>query len=422
MKTLLYFEEYYGPVSEALDKREDLFIIKVRKNISYWKYFPNETAEQHWGSHNSRIYYFDPTNSFNYEIMAFKNWLEYHNFKPEYFLNDSEYFMELSNKIARELNLECLSEKQVEWVRDKYAMKERFNEIGLKTVQYAAVENLEDVKDFFAKSNNNPIVFKPRKGMNSKNVFILKSLDDIDSLNVEIKPNKYMVETYCADQEWSIESLVQDGTVLDSYVTYIPNRTLWAAMNNRLNCHMTVPIIPEYFNFIPKTFIQNIVDGMNLKNGTMTIEVFIDGEGNVMPSELGWRLPGCQATKNHSLSYGFDMPNTLIDIAIHKKVNLNYKDIIDSVGDLYLPNKSGLIVNITSIDELLNMDGVIDGEMFVKQGEYREKRRVGNDASGWVEVEGKDEFDVLSKMKKIYDKFIIETDEEIGEKKYVKKI
>ena len=95
--------------------------------------------------------------------------------------------------------------------------------------------------------------------------------------------------------------------MLDSYVTYIPNRTLWAAMDNNLNCHMTVPKVPSYFKFDPKEFIQKIVDGMNLKNGAMTIEVFIDQEGNIMPSELGWRLPGCQATKNHSRSYGFDM-------------------------------------------------------------------------------------------------------------------
>ena len=41
---------------------------------------------------------------------------------------------------------------------------------------------------------------------------------------------------------------------------------------------MTVPKIPKYFKFIPKDFIQKIVNGMNLKNGAMTIEVFIDEE------------------------------------------------------------------------------------------------------------------------------------------------
>ena len=161
---------------------------------------------------------------------------------------------------------------------------------------------------------------------------------------------------------------------------------------------------------------------MNLRNGAMTIEVFIDNEGNVMPSELGWRLPGCQATKNHSRSYGFDMCDSLIDIAIHKKVDLKYRNEIISIGDLYPPNKSGLIEKITPLEKLLEMDGVIDGEMFVKTGDYQEKRRVGNDASGWVQVSGKNEFDTLRKMQAVYDAFEIVSSNDVGGKKYVKKI
>jgi len=155
---------------------------------------------------------------------------------------------------------------------------------------------------------------------------------------------------------------------------------------------------------------------MNLKNGVMTIEVFISDNGKVMPSELGWRLPGCQATTNHGFSYGIDIYELLIDIMLDKKVELNYRDKIISVGDLYLPNKEGIITNITSLDELLKMDGVIQGEMFAKLGEYQVKRRVGNDASGWVQVMGDNEIETLKKMQLIFDKFVIETDKDIKER------
>lgn len=132
------------------------------------------------------------------------------------------------------------------------------------------------------------------------------------------------------------------------------------------------------------------------------------------PSELGWRLPGCQATLNHSYSYGIDIYNALLDIAIHKKVNLKYQDKIVSVGDLYLPNKEGIIKKITPLEELLKIDGVIGGELFAKVGEYQKKRRVGNDASGWVQVLGNDENETLQKMKKIYDNFEIEVSNDAG--------
>ena len=287
---------------------------------------------------------------------------------------------------------------------------------------FKEINSRDELKDFFVSNGSKRIIFKPRRGMNSIETYMINSLEDIENLDIDITPGKYMAEEFCYDHEWSIESLVQDGKVLDSYVTYIPNPTIWASISNDLNCHMTVTQIPSYFKFVPKKFIQQIVSGMDLKDGVMTIEVFISDDGNVKASELGWRLPGCQATLNHSYSYGIDIYNILLDIAIHKKVNLEYNERIVSVGDLYLPNKEGIIEKITPLEELLKMDGVIDGEMFAKVGEYQKKRRVGNDASGWVLVIGENECDTLQKMQSIYDAFEIEVLDYKGGKKYVRKI
>ena len=151
----------------------------------------------------------------------------------------------------------------------------------------------------------------------------------------------------------------------------------------------------------------------------MTIEVFINKNGNILPSELGWRLPGCQATLNHSYSYGINIYNILIDIALNNKVKLDYRNPIVSVGDLYLPNKEGIIKDFTTLDELLQMDGVIGGELFIRKGEYQKKRRVGNDASGWVQVIGKNENETLRKMQNIFNNYHISVERE---DKYVKKI
>lgn len=418
MKTLLYFEEYESNLSHELLKRKDIkpIIIRTNKNM---KFFNESYLES---TKNVLNYVIDYYNDSDDEVLKFKKWLEDNDIKIDYFLNDSEYYLEFSNKFARKLGLYALSDEQICWVRDKVDMKKRFREIGLDTVDFKEINSKEELKNFFVNNGSKRIIFKPRRGMNSIETYMINSLEDIDNLEIDIIHGKYMAEDFCYDHEWSIESLVQNGKVLDSYVTYIPNPTIWASISNDLNCHMTVPKIPSYFKFVPKEFIQQIVSGMNLKDGAMTIEVFISNDGNIKASELGWRLPGCQATLNHSYSYGIDIYNLLLDIAIHKKVNLKYQDKIVSVGDLYLPNKEGIIEQITSLEELLKMDGAIGGELFAKIGEYQTKRRVGNDASGWVQVLGENEFDTLQKMQKIYDIFEIEVSNDMGGKKYVKKI
>lgn len=418
MITLLYFEEYESNLSHELLKRKDInpIIIRTNKNMKFFN-------ESYLESTKSILnYVIDYYNDIDNEVLKFKKWLEDNDIKIDYFLNDSEYYLEFSNRFARKLGLYALTDEQISWVRDKVDMKKRFREIGLDTVDFRKINSKDELKKFFLDNGSKRIIFKPRRGMNSIKTYMINSLEDIDVLEIDIIPGKYMAEDFCYDHEWSIESLVQDGEVLDSYVTYIPNPTIWASISNNLNCHMTVPKIPSYFKFVPKEFIQQIVSGMNLKDGAMTIEVFISNDGNIKASELGWRLPGCQATLNHSYSYGIDIYNLLLDIAIHKKVNLKYQDKIVSVGDLYLPNKEGIIEQITPLEELLKMDGVIGGELFTKIGEYQTKRRVGNDASGWVQVLGENEFDTLQKMQKIYDIFEIEVSNAIGGKKYVKKI
>ena len=418
MKTLLYFEEYESNLSHKLLNRRDIqpIIIRTNKNM---RFFSDEYLE---ATKDVLNYVIDYYNDIDDEVDKFRKWLEDNKIIIDYFLNDSEYYLEFSNVFARKLGLYALSDEQISWVRDKVDMKKRFRQIGLDTVMFKEINNKNELKDFFVSNGCKRIIFKPRRGMNSIETYMINSLEDIENLNIDITPGKYMAEEFCYDHEWSIESLVQDGKVLDSYVTYIPNPTIWASISNDLNCHMTVTQIPSYFKFVPKKFIQQIVSGMDLKDGVMTIEVFISDDGNVKASELGWRLPGCQATLNHSYSYGIDIYNILLDIAIHKKVNLEYNERIVSVGDLYLPNKEGIIEKITPLEELLKMDGVIDGEMFAKVGEYQKKRRVGNDASGWVLVIGENECDTLQKMQSIYDSFEIEVLDYKGGKKYVRKI
>ncbi|MEF9985451.1 MAG: hypothetical protein RR404_03330 [Bacilli bacterium] len=418
MKNLLYFEEYESNLSHELLKRNDinLVILRSKKNM---KFFSKEYLEL---TKKNNVFISDYEKTIQEEVNRFKNWSKEKKLIPEYFLNDSEFYLEYANEFARKLNLECLSEEQVRWVRDKVDMKEKFNKIGLKTVDYKPVESKDDVKDFFIKHGSKRIIFKPRRGMNSIDTYKIESLEDIENIDVKFKKEKYMVEDFCYDHEWSIESLIQDGKVLDSYLTYIPNATIWATISNDLNCHITVPKIPDYFKFIPKDLIQAIVSGMKLKNGTMTIEVFINKNGTVMPSELGWRLPGCQATTNHAISYGIDIYNTLIDIALKNKVYLKYRNKILSVGDLYLPNKEGIIEDFTSLEELYKMGNVINGELFIKKGQFNKKRRVGNDSCGWIQVVGSDERESLQIMQNIYDNFKIVTKEELEKKRYVKKI
>ena len=403
--TLLYFEEYESNLSRKIFSRNDIEFVILRTNKNM-KFFTNDYLKK---TQRYKVFVADYNKPIIEEVKRFKKWSTENSIQVTHFLNDSEYYLEYANIFAKHLKFGALSTEQIKWVRDKIDMKNKFREIGLDTVDFYPVDSKKDFLDLTCKKYENGMIFKPRRGMNSIDTYRIEDEQSVDDLPIEFINDKYMIEEFCTDQEWSIESIVQNGKVLDSYVTYIPNPTIWASIENKLNCHMTVPDPSKYFNVKPKEYIQRIVDGMSLKDGVMTIEVFVNKKGDIKASELGWRLPGCQATLNHSLSYGIDIYDILIDIAIGKKVTLKYKKQLSSVGDLYLPNKEGVVTRITQLEELLKIDGTINGEIYAEIGKYQKKRRVGNDASGWIQVEGVNENDSLKKMQYIYDNYIIET-------------
>ena len=205
MTTLLYFEEYESNLSHVLLNRKDInpIIIRTNKNM---KFFNESYLES---TKNVLNYVIDYYNDIDDEVLKFKNWLKDNDIKIDYFLNDSEYYLEFSNRFARKLGLYALTDEQICWVRDKVDMKKRFRGIGLDTVDFKEINSKDELKKFFIGNGSKRIIFKPRRGMNSIETYMINTLEDIDGLEIDIIPGKYMAEDFCYDHEWSIESLVQ---------------------------------------------------------------------------------------------------------------------------------------------------------------------------------------------------------------------
>ena len=137
MTTLLYFEEYESNLSHELLNRKDIkpIIIRTNKNMKFFN-------ESYLESTKSILnYVIDYYNDIDNEVLKFKKWLEDNDIKIDYFLNDSEYYLEFSNKFARKLGLYALTDEQIRWVRDKVDMKKRFREIGLDTVDFKEINS-----------------------------------------------------------------------------------------------------------------------------------------------------------------------------------------------------------------------------------------------------------------------------------------
>jgi len=402
--TLLYVEEVRNSLSQKVISRKDIDVVLIR-------FKQNMFFEDTYLKQTSKIpcFVFDKKNTVKKEVNKFKIFCSINNITVDYFYNDSEYNQELIQEFASLLNLPgSLNKRQALCVRDKAVMKDKIQEIGYRTMAYDEVSSIEDVSLFAKKCEGFPVIVKWRRGLSSKEVYKVKNIKQLEKLGLVFSTGRYIVEEYCPDLIWCVDSLIQNGKVVATFYAWLPYTNLSFAEKKEKFAQITVSSKPKWFKFDGSKITQNIVNELGLQNGYMHLEAFVDSFGQPVICEFAWRTPGEHMLLNHSIAFGVDVYSLLIDIMVKKPVTLKLKGK-KSVGDMFLPISDGIISDISSYKSLKNKKGVIGGEVVYKVGDMVEAKRQYTSCSGWVQVSGKNEREVLERMLDIYDVFYIKT-------------
>ncbi|MGK5632079.1 ATP-grasp domain-containing protein [Streptomyces sp. URMC 123] len=357
---------------------------------------------------------------------------------PTRFCNPSEPRQAIAQRFAALAGLPHLSERQVRWVRDKVAMKDRFRELGLRTAEYArltpptgptagpgassaspgactagpgastagpaASSSLATEVERFAALHGWPVVLKPVDSFACVDTHLLRGPGALNAL--DLPDRAWMVESFLGGTEWEACALIAGGEVVDVWPSAMPCRPL-DIVAGALNANISVGTPGQGPPVDVAALVRRIVTGMGLDHGYLHMEFFVDG-GEVYAGEVGLRPAGCEIVANHGHAYGFDVFGATLDAYLGRRPVLTYGRR-RCVGDLLLPLPgSGRVVRITSRAELLRLDGVIEAVLRVRPGDRVSARRASNNASGYVHVVGDSAAEVESRMRRVLDAFTIE--------------
>jgi hypothetical protein len=404
-KTLLFVEEIKSSLSQKVVSRKDLQIVLIRFKQSMF-------FDDVYLAKTSHIptFIIDKSNLIESEVSKFKKFCRENNIKIDYFYNDSEYNQEFIQDFARRIKLSgSLKEYQALCVRDKATMKDMLQGIGYRTMPYQEVSSLEDVVNFADKCGGFPIIVKWRRGLSSKEVYKIDSLKSLKKLGLDFSTKRYIAEKFSPDLIWCVDSLIQNGKVVSTFYAWLPYTNLSFAVKKEKFAQITVSEKPEWFKFDGSKITQNIVNELELKTGYMHLEVFVDLFGQATICEFAWRTPGEHMLLNHGIVFSVDIYDALIDMVIEKKMKKIPNRGTCSVGDMFLPISEGEITEISNFSDLKKIKSVINGEVLYKVGDKVESKRQYTSCSGWVQIKGVNERDVLQKMLKVYNRFILKT-------------
>jgi len=402
--TLLFVEEIKNSLSKKIISRKDiqLVLLRFKQSMFFDESYLKETSTIY-------CFVFNKEASIRDEVKRFKIFCSENNLKIDYFYNDSEYNQETIQEFAYSLGLYgAINKDQALCVRDKAVMKNRMQKIGYKTMAYGEIFSIYDVLSFTKKAGGFPVIVKWRKGLSSKEVYKINSVNELQKLGLNFSKNRYIVEQYCSDLIWCIDSLIQNGKVVATFYAWLPYTNLSFAETKEKFAQITVDRKPEWFKFDGSEITQNIINEIGLKNGYIHLEVFVSSVGEPIICEFAWRTPGEHMLLNHSIVFDLDVYSLLIDIIIGKTISLKLNGR-KCVGDMFLPIKNGIVSDITPYKDLEKFKGVINGSITCNVGDILESKRQYTSCAGWIQVEGKTKEEVLERMLNVYKNFKIET-------------
>ncbi len=403
--TLLFVEEYENTLSRSVASNGTINLVLIRFKQSM--FFSRDHLK---ATSDIPCFVFDKTKSVEHEVEKFREFCNKNKIVIDYFYNDSEYNQEIIQKFASLLKLSgALNEYQALCVRDKVVMKDKIRDLGYQTVTYQELGSIEDALRFSEKNDGFPFIIKWRKGMSSKEVYKVEDKDQLESLQLDYSTGRFMAETYCPHLIWSFDSLIQDGKVVGTFLTWLPYTNLGFAEKKDKFAQITVAKDHEIIKFDGRKITQDIIDGLGLKDGYIEVEFFVDSKRQPIICEFAWRTAGEHMLSNQSLAFGVDVCSLLTDIMVGRKIQPVPFNGKQCVGDMFLPLTGGVVTEISTYQDLRELAGVINGNVTYKIGDVIESKRQYTSCAGWIQVTGQTPEEVLNRMLKVYEKFKIVT-------------
>lgn len=264
--------------------------------------------------------------------------------------------------VAEKLGLPGISYNTSLLFTDKYLMREKCKELGIKTLYYQKVKSLEDALSFYRYIKNElkyDAIIKPADNQASKGIF--KIIDE------ETLENKYeYAESNSLNGELIIEQylegfeLVVEGISFNyEFKNLICGDTFYFDLPDVFSAKKRIFPSTRNNKIIEKVLSINkkIISGFGLKQGITHSEYIIDNANNdVYLLETAARGGGVYISSDIiNMQTGLKTEDFLIDIALgicHKLPNIQNKDITSGYIAFFLP--LGQIIEIQGIEIVIN--------------------------------------------------------------------
>ncbi|WP_247672262.1 MULTISPECIES: ATP-grasp domain-containing protein [Micromonospora] len=255
---------------------------------------------------------------------------------------------------------------------NKFVMKQKLAAAGLPVTAFRRMESLDDTVEA-ARHLGWPVVVKRACGGGAGYVVVIRDPDHLHDVFADDSRAAMRTAPFplLAEQMVDIEAEYHcDGVVIDGHVRFAPVSRYFAPVLDSVGGVIGSYTLPDHD---PETHLiadlhTQVVDALGLRDGVTHLEVFKSPDGYLI-GEIACRPGGGGITAQIRHQYGIDLWDTFLDLATGAGVDIAPAPRDDHMIQYMLPRPAGTVTAITSREELLRLDCVVDATITTRVGD-----------------------------------------------------
>lgn len=331
----------------------------------------------------------------------------------DYVVAFAEQNIELLGFLTDHYRASGISSIQAQWFRDKYTMKQRAKEAGIKCPLFALWSNVDERKRFYkelllmCQKKNKPIsiILKPRKRWGAEGINRFSSIEALEAHMQSYAEglDDWLLEEYISGDVFHVDTVVKDGRAI-LYLVEKYGVPLLDIANSQQSHFIDYTIDPasKIGNELLKVH-QDVVKAFGLGTGMTHIEFFVEADtGEVILCEAAARPPGMDIPKLHEIAVERNDFSVFGDAL----TDCEFKDVITSnsfVGLICFTPRAGKLIEVDSLEKFDDPE-IVYKEQNIQLGTVFRSTDYHNEL-GRIYIKTESEERCISLLKKYAEKF-----------------
>lgn len=295
--------------------------------------------------------------------------------------------------ISDELGIAGNDPQSAYLIRHKDLARTRLREAGLAQPATLLTDDPRQTVAFMAQTGTGPWIVKPRAGMGSAGVSLVKHVDDLPAAMAALGGEiPFLVETYVSGREYSAEGLMIGSVPYPLAITEKFTNAGFVETGHRVPADLD-----EATSQQARESVERALVAAGITRGIFHVEFWVTGDGVVL-GELHARPGGdfIHALVEQSRP-GLELYGTLIDDLLGNGC-ARIPDQTAAGGADYLFLPPGRVRSVHGWDEVLRDPAVIGANLSIKPGDRIEAVTSSSNRHGVIAVTGADREQVDGKL------------------------